>query len=232
MAERLEELRRLPWGAGSGVHRERAEPGVVFAAQVGPLRYWRFVPLLDGNTDPSFLGGLQRARCVDGEPRLLPEDVRPRLFALWERARADMHAEHQRLCDPAERAAAVAPAQREAVALLFRADVDGAEAALAALQVPWPRTVSTGLRRILAQLGEGAGEAEVAGRLVEFVRSEGLRGPTPEELPRPIRLEDIHLVCYQYVGPAAAPPTDARPGAPLEQALRRGLGRPQPLRMP
>ena len=210
MSERLEELRRLPWGAGSGRRAVRGGPGVVFAGRIGRLRYWRFVPLDPQEaTDPNFLNALQLARCPEGEPRWLPDEVHGRLYELWERARQDIFTEHQRLCDPAESAAAVPTAQRDAVALLFRQPVEGADAAQAALQIPWPRSVSSGLRSLLAQLHEGASEAYVAGRIVEFVQAEGLRGPEASELPQPVEIGDVHLICYQYVGANA--PTEARP---------------------
>lgn len=242
MSERLEELRGLPWGAGSGRRARRGGPGVVFAARVGHLRYWRFVPLDPQQaTDPNFLNALQLARCPEGEPRELPDDVRARIYALWERARQDIFAEHQRLCDPAETAAAVPPAQREAVALLFRRPVEGAEDALAALQVPWPRTISSGLRTTLAQLQEGAAEEYVARRIAEFVQAEGLRGPEPGERPQPVDPADVRVLCYQYVGPGTGAPADPagdefrareshRGAPPLEAALHPELDRARPRR--
>jgi hypothetical protein len=238
MSARLEELRGLPWGAGSGRWEARGGPGVVFAARVGKLRYWRFAPLDPREaTDPSFLNALQLARCPENEPRWLPEEVRVRLYQLWERARQDIFTEHQRLCDPAESAGAVPPAQREAVALLFRQPVEGAEAAQAALQVPWPRSVSSGLRSLLAQLQEGASEPYVTRRIVEFVQAEGLRGPDPGDLPQAVEIKDIHLICYQYVGADRQKPSDKRDagaglhGPPTEVALDPSLDRARPRRL-
>ncbi|MDA8064647.1 MAG: SNF2-related protein [Thermaerobacter sp.] len=199
MADEARELKQMPWGAGSGL-RKPGVPGVVFAARVGREPAWRFVPL-----DPAaacgkdLLMALDRVRCRSDEPRHLPEDVRERLFELWERARGSIHADYQERLDPARSAVTVPRAQREAVAILRRADVEGAEEAVQALLVPWPQAV---VRQLRAAMREGGASPEdTARRIVEFVRQEGLRGPTAEEMPEPVPMEQVALVCYQAVVP-------------------------------
>ncbi len=122
-----------------------------------------------------------------------------RLYEFWERARGSIHADHQERLDPARNAVAVPRAQREAVAILRRADIEGAEEAVAALQVPWPQAVVRQLRTVMRE--GGAPPEDTARRVVEFVRQEGLRGPTAGEMPEPVPMEQVALVCYQVVVP-------------------------------
>jgi len=98
-------------------------------------------------------------------------------------------------------AARLPKAQREALAVLRRVDLGGAEEAVAALQVPWSSLVTRKVRNILRLADEGRGEAEIAARLVRLTQDEGLRGPAAVELPPPVSLEDIAVVCYQVTTP-------------------------------
>ncbi|MHB8927780.1 MAG: SNF2-related protein [Bacillota bacterium] len=198
VADPLRRLAALPWGAGSGLQDRTGTPGVVFAARIGTQPQWRFVPLAeDAPCDTPILACLQRARCREGEPRYLPDELRARLCQLWERARESIFVDYQRLLDPAERAAVVPRAQREAVALLRRSDQTDVDEALAALQVPWPRDVVRRLRSILRERDEGQPIEEAVQAIIALVRSEGMRAPVAEELPEPITPEMIALICYQ-----------------------------------
>jgi hypothetical protein len=139
------------------------------------------------------------ARCADHTPRHLPTSVEDALFELWCRAQDDILESRRDELDPAKRLAAVPKAQRDAVSLLLTAtniELRWQESAIEGLSVPWPPTVARALRSILDR--EGETQASKAERLVEFVRSEGLRAPRVAA-ESPITRDDVHLVCYQVV---------------------------------
>jgi len=198
VSARGRELSELPWGVGSGFRSSRAS-GVVFAARAGSRSEWRFVPLAEGDISDDRLAMLGQARCTPETARHLPDDAKALLFELWGRARSAILLERTAELDPANRAAGVPKAQRDAVALLYGASTieqGMLESTIEALQVAWPVTVSRELRRILDQ--PGASAAAKAEQVVAFVAAEGLRAPqVPVSLP--ITADDIHLVCYQVV---------------------------------
>ncbi len=203
MAERLDELEKLPWGIGSGM--QKATPAaVMFAARIGDEAHWRIADL---NASPEgkpvirtdLLAQLDATRCLPETTRHLPDELKQRLFDLWGQARTDILREYQRRADPAASAAAVSKAQREAVTILQSSDVPGAFEAVAALQVPWPQAVVRAIREILRRSEDGGSEQEIASALINLVRLEGLRAPAATTPPPPIRPEDIHLICYQVV---------------------------------
>lgn len=202
MAERLGELEALPWGVGSGMQKE-ALHSVIFAARIGQSPQWRMISLeLDGGeriVSADVLAQLDAVRCLPETTRHLPETIKTELFSLWQSARDAILRDYQRSADPAETAAAVPRAQRDAVTLLQSTDLPGAFDAVATLQVPWPQSVVRSIREILRRSEEGANELDIAGALINLVKLEGLRAPGPAELLPPIRAEDIHLVCYQVV---------------------------------
>lgn len=230
MADRLRRLKAMPWGAGSGIRRDR-EPGVLFAARIGTEPHWRFVPLPGGSMDANVLAALDRVRCRDGEPRYLPDAVRDRLFGLWEAARTSIYQDYQRWLDPAVRQAAVPLAQREAVAVLRRVDLPDVDQAVTALSVPWPRDIGRRLRAILRLRADGASDQEVVERILHLVEAEGLRGPSESDLPPPIGPGDIALVCYQAVSGPNEPATQGDVSDSVELLLTGEPRRPVQLRL-
>ena len=200
MAARERELRELPWGIGSGFSSDRAR-GVVFAARAGSRVEWRYVPIAEGSLSDNRLELLGMVRCTPETLRQLRDSSKGQLYALWERARDDIYAEYVAEQDPAQRAAAVPKAQRDAVQVLYgsnRLEQAVQEHAIEALQVPWPPTVSRTLRQILDR--PDASLDAKAEQIAAFVRAEGLRAPALPIEP-PITRDDIHLICYQVVEP-------------------------------
>jgi hypothetical protein len=198
MQARGGELKALPWGIGSGFRAARVS-GVVFAARAGSRVEWRFVPSAEGDISSDRLALLGLARCFEGTARDLPEDVRVRLFEMWDRARDQILADRQSELDPASRAAAVPKAQRDAVSILFAAmaiEPGVQERVIEALQAPWPLTVSRALREILDR--PDASDSAKVEQIVAYVDGEGLRAPKVPVEPA-IGRDDIHLVCYQAV---------------------------------
>jgi hypothetical protein len=199
MADRLDELRVLPWKVGSGLRKEKLAPSVVFAARIGKAPHWRTVPLGDSDISSDLLAQLAAVGCGPEEARVLVDEVKARLFDLWEQAREAILVDYQRWADPAEREAAVPAAQRDAVTLLQGVDLPGAFEAVATLQVPWPQTIVRKIRAILRRAEEGATDQAIAEDLIALLRTEGLRPPERSDLPPAITADDIHLVCYQAV---------------------------------
>jgi superfamily II DNA/RNA helicase len=198
MQAREGELKSLPWGIGSGF-RGQPTSGVVFAARAGSRVEWQFVPFDGGDLSSDRLSLLGISRCSPTTIRHLPDDVRVRLFSMWDRARDAILANRQAELDPATRAAAVPKAQRDAVSLLFGATmIEPAvqERVIEALQAPWPLTVSRALRGILDR-ADASDSAKVE-QVVAYVESEGLRAPRVPVEPS-VGRDDIHLVCYQAV---------------------------------
>ena len=198
MAARERELRELPWGIGSGFSSDHAR-GVVFAARAGSRVEWRYVPFGDGSLSDNRLELLGIVRCTPETLRQMRESSKGQLYALWESARDAIYAARVAEQDPAQRAAAVPKAQRDAVQVLYRAtglQQAVQEQAIEALQVPWPPTVARSLRQILDH--ENASSEVKAEQVAAFVHSEGLRAPrlAPEAA---ITKDAIHLVCYQVV---------------------------------
>ncbi len=199
LAGRGAELRRLPWGAGSG-QRKAGKALVVFAARIGAEPALCGVPLGEGIDLSDRLALIDAARCLPDTVRHLPDPLRERLFELWERARATLYAEYMAALDPANRQAGVPRAQLDAVTLLRTVNLPGAADAVRALQVPWPRTVARMLRPLLRSLdAKDADPNAVARQIIELVRVEGLRPPEARPAPVPIGPEDVHLVCFQVV---------------------------------
>jgi hypothetical protein len=195
---RERDLRELPWGIGSGFTSDRPS-GVVFAGRAGSRVEWRLVPVPDGDLLADRLHLLGTARCSPGMARMLPDDVRDQLYALWERARAAILQDRLDELDPAKRAQRVPKAQRDAVDLLTASYIVGEDVVnrvVEALQVPWPLTIARELRQILDHPDATPGAK--AEQIVAYVEGEGLRAPQLTIDP-PIGRDDIHLVCYQVV---------------------------------
>lgn len=201
MTREMDELRSLPWGIGSGFRGTR-QPGVVFVARIGKQPHWRFVPLQEGSPlESTLLTILERARCPEDQERFIPEDVKQQLFDLWEIARNDIYQQYEAALDPARVTTSVPRAQRDAMAILQRADVEGVERAMAALQYPWPANVVRRLRSLLRENAGITSQKELARKLIRFIDEEGMQAPPPMELLPPIDIEDIKLICYQVVVP-------------------------------
>lgn len=159
------------------------------------------MPCEPGDLSDDRLQLLGMVRCNATTLRQLRDETKDRLYDLWEQARDDIWDELRDEQDPAQRMSAVPKAQRDGVQLLLsatRLELSLQEAAIEALQVPWPPTVSRSLRQIVDR--EDASSESKAEQIANFVRLEGLR---PPKLPTdvPVTKDDIHLVCYQVIEP-------------------------------
>ncbi len=211
-----ERIKTLPWGSGSGMAIAGAEPGFVFCVKVGDSQQpiFRWVGMADLDS-PRIVGDtlacLSHAHADAGTRRVLDEQTHRLAYSAWAVARRNIFEEWMRATDPRELQPEVPRAMRDAANLLTthtpagtgRADADRLVAALAA---PYQAVFRAILRT-------DAPEQRKADRIAAEAQRLGLEpSPPPEPLPV-IADDDIHLVCWQAVVPAA------RPEAPsVEQA--------------
>lgn len=216
----VERVSRLPWGVGACFRqtasgRSQGPPGVFFATRTSPMpdaergyRYWRFVELGDG----ALLGGdLEILRRIDpqgGEAAAL-EGVD--LDWAWEQAAAGIVEQHNRRADLRTDQEQIGPRQRWALELLrdpaVRAPVaaEKLDEADAALSVERSSAVRRALREIQEGLDEGRlSRDDAAAAVVRTVEDFGLRPVEPPPLPEKIAVDDLGVVCWMAVLPAAA----------------------------
>ena len=204
-------LRGLPWGIGAAFRQGQGapsagHPGLFFACRTrSGQRYWRLVE--DGGTvidaeatilrriNPGAAQGVElRAGMVDLEER-------------WALAAASIVAEHNARADPRADQERIGPAQRAALGILRDPAValpPGAAEAEVALSVERGPLVRQALARIGRQVAEGSLPRDrAAEQIVEVVREFGLQAvPAPPPL-EPITEDDIGVVCWMAVLPAA-----------------------------
>ena len=196
-------LHNLPWGIGAAFRQgpgvpSRGAKGVFFACRTrSDERYWRYVTEKDITSEPAVI-----LRSINPGPA--PEADAPKidLEIAWSRAVSDIIREHNELADlPVEEP--VGPIQSWALAVLRDPTVPlptGAEEAAEALRVGRANPVRTALANVRRDLRSGAiSSAQAAIRIVEVVKSYGLRPVDP--LPRltPITEDDVGVVCWMAV---------------------------------
>jgi hypothetical protein len=221
--DRLEELRAMPHGAGSGFLDERLPAGtrgVGFVTRVllgsepkpGPddQRAWRYVDLSTSEVVADELTILKRLRCAHGTERDVPEGGDTTLYELWDRVRADLVEELNRRLDPAEAAPQVPASHAWAIGLLAQevgalagagASSQAVQDAVDALSVDRGPVVQRMPNRPRQRLADGAISALAAAQeVLDVVSRQGLRpaeaktAPTVEVTP-----ERVRLICWQYV---------------------------------
>jgi hypothetical protein len=201
-----DQVRNLPWKAGSGLAKGRRR-GHFFCARVGEPGgsrsrvYLRFVPFGEPAEPIVREEGtcLRMIECQEGTPRVVPEDLQQGAFAAWELARHDVFEAWSRETDPANLQPPVPKLSREVARFLREHPPRGVEQArlqrcLDAVEAPCSQRDMNQLRAVF--------EAEYPGRdararaLVEEVERLGLEPfQAPDPLP-PIRSEEIQLVCW------------------------------------
>jgi hypothetical protein len=205
----LTRLRALPWGIGA-VFRQTADgasvgpPGVFFATRTKHgERYWRYVEL-DGDLTDSDLEMLRR---IDPGGSSAGQFEGIDLETAWQQAAEDIVAEHNRRADPRAAQEAIGPAQRFALELLRDPAVilpEGAERAAEALSVTRGTAVRRALNEVRAEtLEESISRNEAVARVVQLVTELGLQPVALEDFPEEITEDDLGVVCWMAVLPAA-----------------------------
>lgn len=210
---------RLPWGIGACFRqapggRSRGAPGIFFATRTPPMadaergyRYWRYVELDGAEVVDGDLEILRRIDPHGGEPAE-PEGID--LDAVWQAAAESIVAQHNERADLRAGQEQIGPRQRWALGLLrdptvslpFAAEkIDEADAALSVER-------SSAVRRALGEVQEELDAArltrdDAAAAVVRVVDEFGLRAVEPPPLPEKIGSEDLGVVCWMAVLPAA-----------------------------
>jgi hypothetical protein len=212
----ISRIEGLPWGVGAAFRqtpggKSTGEPGVFFAMRTGPMdgaprgyRYWRYVEAATGELVDSDLEILRRIDPDGGTPA----DVDGiDLETAWTTAAASVVAEHNRRANPRAAQDAIGPAQRFALELLRDPTVilpEGAERAAEALAVERSSAVRRELNGIASETHEERiSRNEAARRIVELVDHLGLQPVRLDDIPTEIDEENLGVVCWMAVLPAA-----------------------------
>jgi len=206
----------LPWGAGTGVRRHGAQPGVVFCVRVAdsPRPQFRYIPLTEG------MGGFEPKRDGDRievrrellvslnqadpgmrpDPPDLPEPLLDAVFDAWPVAQRDVYDEWMRRTDPAVVQPAAPKVMRDAAALV-RAHGAGLGHGQDELVERLGQEVERRLQvQVRAVLKEHADDPAVAVRELQRLADDArLAVPErPQPLPE-IEVDDVRLVCWVAV---------------------------------
>lgn len=209
LKDRADEIRGLPWKAGSGMAKG-SRRGHFFCARVGEPGtrcgrvYLRFIPFhRDGEWDGEVLRELgtclRLIECTQDTERVVPADLKQSAYAAWERARRDIHESWTRETDPANLQPKVPRLNREIAGFLRKhpprnMDQDRMDRCLDAIESPCSMREQRLLREVFG--GEFLSGADKAGAIVQTVKEIGLEPfRAPEPLP-PIELDQIHLICW------------------------------------
>lgn len=202
-----EEIRRLPWGSGSGMEVD-GPPGFVFCARVGdhPAAQFRLVRFPEGE-EPYALGNtaacLSAARAIHSTPRVLPETMHRLAYDAWDLARRAIYRDWTEKTDPRNLQPTVPKALREAAEILrshppHDETKDKLDHALDALEQPLGHRIQARIREAMRSTEEPTGQAKA---ILGVVREQGLE-PSPEPQPLPvIEIDDVHLVCWMALTP-------------------------------
>lgn len=239
----LARIRALPWGIGAVIRppvgRARGGPGVFFATRTRPMpgadkeghRYWRFVSS-GPNEEELIDSDLELLRRIDPDEAVEAgiEELNAAgidLEEAWQRAAADIVAQHNRRADPRRAQEAIGPAQRFALSLLRDTRVilpEGADRAADALSVERSSGVRRALNGIRAELAEERiNRNEAAAEVVRIVDALGLQPVEAEELPEEIGEDELGVVCWMAVlGPARLESVAAGERAERRRPQERG----------
>ncbi len=221
----------MPWGSGTGFVRTGATAGFVFCARIGdhPKAWFRYVPVTDDlavRTLPAdeTRNLPERPEVIDdtlaalaaADPRTdttqahLPQETYDAAFDAWAAARDHILTAWTHQTDPANLAPSIPKVMRDAAG---HVDAHGgflgeAQDNLAArLKAPYPNRVQRQIRDIL--VGRDATDQGKVEALYDIVNRLGLTPPPPVQPLPPITADDIHLVCWTAITPAAKEgPTD------------------------
>ncbi|MEU0525344.1 SNF2-related protein [Streptomyces niveus] len=210
-------VRGLPWGSGTGFHREGASPGFVFCARIGnhPKPWYRYIPLNDDLT-PQTSGPDREPVVIDDTlaclahadpqtdtcPALLTERMYAAAFDAWSAVRKHIKNRWDFQADPANFEPQVPKVMRDAAAFVREHGQllgDEQDTLSARLNAPYSVRVQREVRNALAsQESTTAGKAQA---LAEIADRHGLTPPEPPPLRPAIDLDDIHVVCWTAITP-------------------------------
>ena len=205
----VERLRGLPWGIGACFRQgegipSTGPPGIFFACRTtSGQKYWRYVEAAGAEVETAAGAILRRI-----DPGNAPNVYQPSIDVetAWRQAVASIVEEHNQRALSSGDLAPVGPIQRWALEVLRDPAAllpEGAQTAYEALSVYRSRTVRSALAAIRRDLtNEAISPTEAAIRIVEIVRSYGLREVEPPQPLTEIIEDDVGVVCWLAVLPA------------------------------
>ncbi len=197
---RGDEIRSLPWGAGSGMVGG-TKRGHFFCARVGERVFLRFLPIDGEEIVRHTLSCLRVVTCEADTPRHLPEDLREGAYEAWVHARQDIYDEWMFATDPKNLQPRIRPFFRRVADHLRRyppPDIRQSELDLLlnSVEAPWGVRHERALRQVFDPEED---PYVVSAVVVTRVQELGLQPFVhPEPLPV-IQLEDVALVCWMAV---------------------------------
>lgn len=219
MANVKREVLGLPYGSGSGFHSAKiSQPGYVFCVRIGDEEkpWFRFVPAdpktwepvrdIDGNAevdddtltcliaaDPGTISGVQD----------ISEQALAQVFDAWEVAQSHVYDLWTFLTDKSNLEPKIEKALRDAYELV--AENGGflgparQDELLAKLNGRWSSGVVKAVRKILRS--DDLSVKERVQGLLDFVTESGISIPEQPKPLKPVRREDIRVVCWVAVSP-------------------------------
>jgi len=197
-----EQIRSLPWAAGSGI-AGGPQRGHFFCARVGDRLFLRFVPCDEGEeVARNTLQCLRMITCAEDSPRHMPQDLAEMTYDAWARARRDIYDEWMFSTDPANLQPRIRPFFRQAAEHLRSHPPAGIsqgelDVTIESLEAPWGVRIERAIKEVFKPDAEDAAAASAV--LVEKVRELGLQ-PFIQPEPLPVIDEDeITLICWMAV---------------------------------
>jgi hypothetical protein len=201
LIKRGDEIRNLPWKAGSGMVKGKRR-GHFFCAQVGKRIYLRFVPFDSGDLVSEVGTCLRLIECRENTPLVMPADLKQTTFNAWQRAREDIFQSWNYETDPANLQPKVPALNRRIADHMRQSPPAGLEQerfnnALEAVEAPCSVREQNLLRAVFERQFESAEKKSFS--LIEEIERIGLEPfHAPEPLP-PVSKDDVHLVCWLAV---------------------------------
>jgi superfamily II DNA or RNA helicase len=208
-----EEIKTLPWKAGSGM-LTRDQPGYVFLARVGvpgsqlSRSFLRFVALSSEEICREVGTCLRLIQCEEDTPRVLPDRIRVGAFDAWQRARQDIWNEWMAQTDPANLQPKLRPLNHRVAEFLRNSPPpnmpqDELDLLLRKVLSPWSYAMEREIREIFDNPELENSPDEKAKQLAEKITELGIEPFQPIKPLPPIEPEEIHLVCWMALVPAA-----------------------------
>jgi len=220
----------LPWGTGSAMTRQNANPAFVFCARVGDhdKPFYRYVPLNEDLTirivrtaegDPVAEIIRDTLACLNqadpGDPTTpaatLTEQMYRAAFEAWTVARVDVHQDWSLRTDPGRLAPSLPKVMRTAVEYVEKHGAflgDRQDDLAARLKAPYTTRIQRVVRGALSPVNLGT-PREIVERIATVADEYGLSIPEPPVPLPPANLDDIYLVCWMAIVPTPEAASDA-----------------------
>ena len=195
---RGDDIRRLPWAAGSGF-RSGPQEGHFFCCRVGDRLYLRFIPTDGSQVITNILDCLRHIYCTEDTPRYISDSLQTSVYEAWHQARASVYQEWQDLTDPVNLQPRIRPLFRTLAAHLRQyppSDVtqDELDRTVEALEAPRDMRIERDLRNTFNS--PGVNPYEQSKLIYEKVRELALEPFIPPEPLPPIDEDEVRLICW------------------------------------